>query len=179
MVERTQKSKPVSKVPVSNGDAEARVLIIEARYYDDIADMLLDGTKKTLSEAGVAFDLVTVPGALEIPVALSIALKAGQFDRHDRRFRYLGAIALGCVIRGETGHYDIVANNANHWLTELAVRHAVPVGNAILTVESRDQALARAAGESGGKGGDAVRACLSLEALRLPSGEEWAVEKFR
>lgn len=165
MVSETKSKRP-APAQLKSGDGPVRVLIIEARYYDDIADLLLEGAKATLSEAGVSFDVVTVPGALEIPVAFSIAINDGLFRNGAASQRYQGAVALGCVIRGETGHYDIVANNANHWLTELAVQNAIPVGNAILTVETMDQALARAGAEGGGKGGDAVRACLALHALR-------------
>ena len=166
MTTSTRQTKPAGKKPAADGAPPASLLLIEARYYDDIADSLLDGAKRALKQSHATFDVITVPGALEIPVAFSIAVANGHFDDNDPRRRYDGAIALGCVIRGDTGHYDIVANNANHWLTELAVRHAIPIGNAILTVESREQALARASGQTGGKGADAVRACLDLVSIR-------------
>jgi 6,7-dimethyl-8-ribityllumazine synthase len=97
--------------------------------------------------------VVHVPGAFEIPLAAKAAALSKRFD---------GIVAIGCVIRGETAHYDIVCNNANHWLMEVAVRDAVPVGNGILTVETEAQALERARGGTAGKGGDAARACLAL-----------------
>jgi 6,7-dimethyl-8-ribityllumazine synthase len=108
---------------------------------------------------------VPVTGALEIPQALAAAVAAGLIGGEAKL--YAGAVALGCVVRGETAHYDIVCNNANHWLMETAIRHSIPVGNAILTVDTREQAMARAAGgASSGKGGDAARACLQLIALK-------------
>ena len=113
-----------------------------------------------------------MPGALEIPQALAQAVKAGVIGSDDANARFDGCVALGCVIRGETSHYDIVCNNANHWLMELAVRHAIPLGNAILTVDTEAQALARARGGREGKGGDAVRACLRLIALERVFADE-------
>jgi 6,7-dimethyl-8-ribityllumazine synthase len=148
--------------------AGARLLIVEARFYEDIADALLAGAKRALSEAGVVFDCVSVPGSLEVAPAIAIALDAGERAGKP----YEGVIALGCVIRGETSHYDIVCNNANHWLMELAVRHAIPLGNAILTVDTEAQALARARGGREGKGADAVRACLALIALERVFADE-------
>ena len=143
----------------------ARILIIEARYYEKIADELLAGAEAELNAAGIAFERITVPGALEIPSAIIIASDAS-------REPYAGAIALGCVIRGETSHYDTVCNNANHWLMDQAVRHGIALGNAILTVETEAQALERAKGGRNGKGGDAVRACLALVALERAYAEE-------
>jgi 6,7-dimethyl-8-ribityllumazine synthase len=135
----------------------ARVLIIESRYYEKIAEPLLAGALAELEASGATSDRIVVPGALEIPQALGQAVKAGLIPRDAQRGKYDGCVALGCVIRGETSHYDTVCNNANHWLMDLAVRHAIPLGNAILTVETEEQALART-----GKGADAVRACLAL-----------------
>lgn len=135
----------------------ARVLIIESRYYEKIAEPLLAGALAELAACGAAYEKVLVPGALEIPQALAQAVKAGLFPRNAPRGKYDGCVALGCVVRGETSHYETVCNNANHWLMDLAVRHAIPLGNAILTVETEEQALART-----GKGVDAVRACLAL-----------------
>jgi 6,7-dimethyl-8-ribityllumazine synthase len=131
----------------------ARVLIIESRYYENIAEPLLAGALAELAASGATADRILVPGALEIPQALAQAVKASLIPRG----KYDGCVALGCVVRGETSHYDTVCNNANHWLMDLAVRHAIPLGNAILTVETEEQALART-----GKGVDAVRACLAL-----------------
>lgn len=139
-----------------------RLLVIEARFNEKIADELMAGAEAEMTAAGVAWDRVTVPGALEIPQVLAAAVQQGLITATASNPRYAGAIALGCVIRGDTSHYDIVCNNANHWLNDVAVRHCVPVGNAILTVENEDQALVRARGGRDGKGADAVRACLRL-----------------
>ena len=136
----------------------AHVLMIEGRFYDKIADMMVEGASQELTKRGATFERITVPGALESPQVLAAAAAA----RTAGRTQFDGAIALGCVIRGETFHYDIVCNNANHWLMEVAVNHDVPVGNGILTVENEAQALERAQGGAAGKGGDAARACLKL-----------------
>jgi len=138
-----------------------RVLIVEARFYPHISDALYDGAAHALDIQGVLSERVVVPGALEIPAAIKMA--AGRYD---------GFVALGCVIRGETSHYDIVCNNTNHWLMEVAIRHGVPLGNGILTVDTEAQAMERARGGADGKGGDAVRACLSLiELVRTFEGQ--------
>jgi 6,7-dimethyl-8-ribityllumazine synthase len=150
---------------VSQSDREAHILLIEAPYYEAIAKELLDGAIAELNACGATFDRVSVPGALEIPQALAQAIRAGLIGTEDADGHFDGCVALGCVIRGDTTHYDTVCNNANHWLMELAARHAIPLGNAILTVENEAQALARARGGRKGKGADAVRACLSLITL--------------
>jgi 6,7-dimethyl-8-ribityllumazine synthase len=136
----------------------AHILFIEARFYEDIADMLVEGATAECVKRGVTFERIVVPGALEIPQAFAAAAAA----RAAGRLTFDGAVALGCVIRGETAHYDIVCNNANHWLMDTAMRQELPVGNAILTVDTRAQAVARAEGGIRGKGGDAARACLKL-----------------
>ena len=141
---------------------QVRILIIEGRFYDEIGDALLEGAIAELEALGVAYARVTVPGALEIPQVLAQAIEAGLIPASAPNARYSGVIALGCVIRGETSHYDIVCNNANHWLMELAIRHGVPLGNAILTVDTEEQAFARAKGGREGKGADAARACMRL-----------------
>jgi 6,7-dimethyl-8-ribityllumazine synthase len=140
----------------------AHVLIIEARFYPEIADELAAGALAELAAAGATYERVTVPGALEISQALGQAVVAGLIPSTAATARFDGAIVLGCVIRGETTHYEIVCNNAHHWLMEVAIRHGVPVGNAILTVENEAQAMERAGGGRKGKGADAARACLSL-----------------
>jgi 6,7-dimethyl-8-ribityllumazine synthase len=155
----------VQKSPQAVGDEKiashqlrAHVLFIEARFYEDIADMLVAGASAECAKRGVTFERLIVPGALEIPQMLATAVAA----RAAGRLTFDGAVAIGCVIRGETAHYDIVCNNANHWLMDTAMRNEVPVGNAILTVDTRAQALARAESATGGKGADAARACFSL-----------------
>jgi 6,7-dimethyl-8-ribityllumazine synthase len=140
----------------------ARVLLIDAPYYETVAAELLAGATAELDAAGAGFERIAVPGALEIPLALAEAVKAGVIPADAPHARFDGCVALGCVIRGETTHYDTVCSNANHWLMDIATRHAIPLGNAILTVESELQALERARGGRRGKGAEAVRACLTL-----------------
>jgi 6,7-dimethyl-8-ribityllumazine synthase len=141
---------------------KAHILLIEARFYEDISDELARGATEALTEAGASFDRVAVPGALEIPIVLAMAAQAGLIPFGAPRARYHGAIALGCVIRGETSHYDIVAGESARALLDIASRHAIPLGNGILTVENEAQAWERARVTEGDKGRDAARACLSL-----------------
>jgi 6,7-dimethyl-8-ribityllumazine synthase len=143
---------------------QAHVLIIESRYYEAIADELAAGAIAELTAVGATYDRLVVPGALEIPQALAAAVAAGLLPADTAGAKYDGAIALGCVIRGETSHYDIVCNQTNHWMMDVAIRAGVPFGNAVLTVENEAQAMARAKGGRAGKGADAVRACLSIVA---------------
>lgn len=140
----------------------AKVLVIEARYYPKIADELLAGALAEFEAQGASYDRIEVPGALEIPQVLAQAVASGLIPRSAASARYCGAVALGCVIRGETPHFDVVINNANHWLMQIAMQHNVPVGNGILTVETEAQALERARGGRSGKGADAAAACLRL-----------------
>jgi 6,7-dimethyl-8-ribityllumazine synthase len=144
---------------------DAHILIIEGRFYEEISDELASGAIAALEAQGATYDRVSVPGALEIPQVLAQAAASGLIPRSAPTGQWDGAVALGCVIRGETSHYDIVCNNANHWLMEVAMREAIPVGNGILTVDTEAQALARARGGAEGKGGAAVRACLALVEL--------------
>jgi 6,7-dimethyl-8-ribityllumazine synthase len=139
-----------------------RLLVVEARFYDDIADMLLKGAQRALEKAGATFDRVTVPGSLEIPQAIAIALEAAE-----RRGRpYDGVVALGCVIRGETSHYDIVAGESARGLMDLAIAQRMPVGNGILTVDTQGQAVVRARPDKWDKGGGAAEAALALVRLK-------------
>jgi len=137
----------------------ARILVVEARYYNDIADQLLAGASQVLKDAGASFDVVTVPGALEIPAAVAIAIDAAKP-------KYDGVVALGCVIRGDTFHFDIVATQSARALMDLSVAQRLPVGNGILTVDTESQAQARANAEEGNKGGEAARAALALAGLK-------------
>src|ERR1700679_3733046 len=129
----------------------AKILIVESRYYDDIATALLDGATAALDKARAQFERVTVTGALEIPPAI---LFASQSERG-----YDGYVALGCVIRGETFHFEIVAGESARGLMDLGIQHGLCVGNGILTVEDQAQADVRARRDGGDKGGDAARAC--------------------
>lgn len=129
------------------------VLIVASPYYADIHAMLLAGAQRALKDAGATFEIVLVPGALEIPAAIAIAHRSSN---------YSGYVALGCVIRGETYHFEIVANESARGLTDIAVREAVPIGNGILTTENEEQALLRADPVQGNKGGEAAMAVLAL-----------------
>lgn len=140
----------------------ARILVVEARYYDDIADMLLRGARRVLKDAGATFDLVTVPGALEIPAAIMIALHGSEA----RDTPYDGVVALGCVIRGETSHYDIVAGESARAIMDISIARDMPMGNGILTVDTDAQARARARLTGEDKGGGAARAALTLVRLK-------------
>lgn len=137
--------------------AKRRVLIVEARFYGDIADELAMGALAVLDEADIAYDRVEVPGALEVPGAIAMA---EQYDPYD------GYIALGCVIRGETSHYDIVAQQSAQALMELTTTRSIALGNGILTVENRTQAMVRAKPSQKNKGGIAAAACLDMMGLK-------------
>ncbi|QTC93270.1 6,7-dimethyl-8-ribityllumazine synthase [Brevundimonas goettingensis] len=139
-----------------------RVLIVEARYYDALADALLDGAKDALRAQNVAFDVVTVPGALEVPTAIALADEAGKYPTAPK---YDGFVALGCIIRGETYHFEIVSDQSAAGLMQLGLK-GLAIGNGILTTEDEDQAWARAKLSEGDKGGGAARAALDLIALR-------------
>jgi 6,7-dimethyl-8-ribityllumazine synthase len=148
---------------------DAHVLIVEARYYEEIADALIEGAVAEIEAHGCTYERIAVPGALEIPQVVAMATDASGARLMDNMLEeatnpreFDGVVAIGCVIRGETSHYDIVCHNANHWLMHHATLNDMPVGNAILTVDTREQAMARAAGGREGKGGDAARACLRL-----------------
>ena len=145
----------------------ARILVVEARYYDDIADLLLRGTKRVLKDAQATFDLVTVPGALEIPAAIMIGLHAAA--AHEQP--YDGVVALGCVIRGETSHYDIVAGESARAIMDISIALDMPVGNGILTIDTDAQAKARARQTGQDKGGGAARAALTLVRLKRKLGK--------
>lgn len=128
----------------------ARVLIVEARYYGHLSDMLLDGARRALD--GHEVEVVTVPGALEVPGAIALAADGGTFDAF---------VGLGVVIRGETYHFEIVAGESARGIMALTM-DGLPVGNGILTVENEAQAIVRADPAQGDKGGDAARAALAL-----------------
>src|ERR1043165_6447915 len=140
----------------------ARILVVEARYYDDIADLLLRGAKRVIRDAGATFDLVTVPGALEIPAAIMIGLHAAAAPEQP----YDGVVALRCVIRGETSHYDIVAGESARAIMDISIALDMPMGNGILTVHTDAQARARARPTGEDKGGGAARAALALVRLK-------------
>lgn len=137
------------------------ILILVSPYYEEISSELLKGAKAALSEAGATYEECELPGALELPIAFSTAVDAGLFDEDPNSY-FHGAVALGCVIRGETSHYDIVAGESARALIDIAVKEQIPLGNGILTVENQEQALVRARVDEKNKGRDAARACLRL-----------------
>ncbi len=140
------------------------VLIVEARFYEDIADELVKGAAAELDRAGVAYERLSVPGAFEIPAAIRYAIKSMDFYSGRRRFD--GYVALGCVIRGETTHYDYVCAESARGLQDLALTYTLAIGYGILTVENREQAWARASVKHKNKGGGAARACLDMLDLK-------------
>lgn len=141
---------------------KVHLLIIEARFYDGFSDALLDGATTALDAVGATYDVVTVPGALEIPAVISMALDAAE----DGGAEYDGYVALGTVIRGETYHFDIVANESSRALMDLAVEESLAIGNGILTTENEEQTWVRARRSEGDKGGFAARAALTMIAIR-------------
>ncbi len=144
--------------------AGARFLIVEARYYDSICDLLLDGATAVLDEADATYGVMTMPGALEIPAAIKIKLEGDAEGGI-----YHGDIALGCIIRGETYHFELVSNESARGLMDISLALSLPVGNGILTVENEAQAVVRADPDQGDKGGDAARAALALFHLKRRS----------
>ena len=144
-------------------DEPIRILIVEARFYDDLADALLEGATQALSAFGAEYDVVTVPGALEIPAAIAISEEAGH---RPAGTRYDGYVALGAVIRGETYHFEIVSNESARGIMDLTIGKRLCIGNGILTCEDDDQAWARARTSEGDKGGGAARAALAMVALK-------------
>ena len=146
---------------------KAHILIVEARFYDGLADALLDGAKAALDAAGAKYDVITVPGALEIPAAISFALDGAALGSGTD---YDGFVALGTVIRGDTYHFDIVANESSRALMDLSVHESICIGNGILTTENDEQAWVRARRSEGDKGGFAARAALAMIALKRQFG---------
>ena len=146
----------------------AHVLIVEARFYDHLNDLLLSGARAAIEEAGHSHETITVPGALEIPAAIAMALDGADNDGTE----YDGFVALGMVIRGETYHFDIVANESSRALMDLAVSESLPIGNGILTVENDEQAWARVrrSDKDKDKGGFAARAALTMIELKKKLG---------
>ncbi len=134
----------------------AHVLIVEARFYEHLNDLLIEGAKAAIEAAGHTHEVLTVPGALEVPGAIAIADASEQYDAF---------VALGVIIRGETYHFEVVANESARGLMNLSLE-GVPVGNGILTVEDEAQALTRAKRDEKDKGGEAAKAALAMLALR-------------
>ena len=149
-------------LPLPTFDKPVRLLIIVAPYYKDITDDMVAGARATAAACGAEIDLIEVPGALEVPTAIALAERMAKFD---------GYVALGCVIRGETTHYDTVCNDSSRAITMLGLQGAA-IGNGILTVENRKQAQVRAEALGQNKGGGAAAAALHLIAL----SRKWATD---
>lgn len=147
-------------------EGKVHLLIVEARFYDDLADALLDGATSALAEAGATYDVVTVPGALEIPAVIAFALDGAEQGGTS----YDGFVALGTVIRGDTYHFDIVCNESSRGLMHLAIEESLAIGNGILTTENLEQAWTRARKAEGDKGGFAARAALTMISARQRLG---------
>ena len=149
-------------LPLPTFDKPVRLLIVVAPYYRDIADQLIAGARATAAACGAEVEVIEVPGALEVPTAIAMAERQAKFD---------GYVALGCVIRGETTHYDTVCNDSSRALSLLGLQGAC-IGNGILTVENRGQADVRAEAAGQNKGGGAAAAALHLVAL----SRRWATQ---
>ena len=141
-----------------------RFLIVEARFYTELADALAAGAMKALDDAGVTYDRISVPGALEIPAAIAMASQRREAEPYD------GYVALGCVIRGETYHFEIVCNESARGIMDLTTAEMLAIGNGILTVENGEQAWERADPARKDKGGDAARAALAMAELAYQYG---------
>ncbi len=140
------------------------IMVVEARFYGEINDLLLAGARAVLDRAEASYEIVTVPGALEIPAAIAYAVKAMNYDPTRRRFE--GYVALGAIIRGGTRHDEIVGDLSAKGLQELALRHTLAVGNGIVTCNDMQQALERADPARMNKGGGAAEACLRMIELK-------------
>jgi 6,7-dimethyl-8-ribityllumazine synthase len=134
----------------------AKLLIVEARFYDHLNDLLLEGARAAIDDAGHVHETVTVPGALEVPAAIALAAESGRYD---------GFVALGVVIRGETYHFEIVSTESARGIMALTL-DGLAIGNGILTVENEAQALTRARPDEKDKGGEAARAALAMMGLK-------------
>ena len=141
-------------------DNKPRMLIVEARFYAHIADALLAGATRVLDEAGAYYERISVPGALEIPAAIAMAVDAAKRKPYD------GVVALGCVIQGETYHFELVSNESARGLMDLSINRQLALGNGVLTVDNEAQALARSSADGRNKGASAARAALAMVALK-------------
>jgi 6,7-dimethyl-8-ribityllumazine synthase len=144
------------------------IMVVEARFYADISDALFEGAERALKKGGASLERFTVPGALEITGAIRLAVEAQREGKLKKPFE--GYVALGCVIRGETTHYETVCQESARGLTDLTTRFGICIGNGILTVENDEQAWARARMTEKDKGGGAAEACLALIEIRRKLG---------
>jgi 6,7-dimethyl-8-ribityllumazine synthase len=168
-------TKSVVTTPTAKGaraKSTAHLLLVEARFYDDIGDLLAQGAISALEAAGASYERISIPGALEAPAAIRLAQASGRFD---------GYVALGCIIRGETYHFEVVCNESARGLMMLGLAEGLAIGNGILTVNTMEQALDRALPTSQDKGGGAAQAALALIDIRRnfakPVGKEAGPKK--
>ena len=134
-----------------------KILIVESRFYNKISDMLLEGAISEIKKNNCEYEIITVPGAFEVPAVISFASKTSKYD---------GYVALGCVIRGETTHYDYVCSESARGLNDLAIKDGLAIGYGIITVENEAQAIARADVKQKDKGGFAAMACLKMVEIK-------------
>ena len=147
---------------------QPRIMIVEARFYQDLADEMAAGAISAIEARGGAYERFAVPGAFEIPAAIRFAIRSMDFD--ENRLRFDGYVALGCVIRGETTHYDYVCGESARGLTDLINQYSLAIGYGILTTENYDQAWERASRAAGNKGDAAANACLDMIELKKHFG---------
>ncbi len=140
----------------------SKVLIVEARYYDKIADDMVAGATPVFADVGLGIERLDVTGVFEVPAACEMAIQAGLRDPH---LQYAGIMALGCVIRGETDHYDHICREASRAIMDLTIRHRYPIGFAILTCENMEQAIVRADPAQKNKGAEAARAVIRMRTI--------------
>ena len=156
------KKVSAKKTGAPKKSAPLRMLIVEARFYEQISDALLQGAAYVLEQAGATYERISVPGALEIPGAIAMAADAAA----RKKTPYDGVVALGCVIQGETYHFEIVSNESARGLMDLTIGRQLAIGNGILTVDTQAQATARASADDRNKGAAAARAALAMVALK-------------
>ena len=164
------------RTPISfQFEQKPHVLLVESSYHEDVGDLLKSGASHVLNNAGVTFETVDVPGAFEIPAAIIYAVKSLDFDPVRRRFD--GYIALGCILKGQTNHHEIIGNESARALQEITLRYALAVGNGILTCDTHEQAVLRAQPDGFDRGGAAAEACLRMVELKhlfhLSSKRRW------
>ncbi|MDI1345126.1 MAG: 6,7-dimethyl-8-ribityllumazine synthase [Pseudolabrys sp.] len=167
MAKKVSAAKPRATKSQDSKASAPRLLIVEARFYGQIADALLKGASAVLDEAGATYDVITVPGALEIPGAIAMVANLAADAPKNKKAPYDGYVALGCVIQGETYHFEIVSNESARALMDLTVQRQLAIGNGILTVDTEAQAKDRIGGAHGHKGADAAKAALAMVALKL------------
>ncbi len=149
---------------MADSSESPHVMIIESRFYEDIADELVSSAIDVLEAGGVTYERFQVPGAFELPAAIQFAVRSMDFYTARRRFD--GYVALGCVIRGETAHFDYVCEHSTRGLQDLILKHTLAMGYGILTCDTREQAMARAKRDQHDRGGAAARACLAMIELK-------------